>query len=75
MSTDSNPKTLKLKKVEIICKVKGLTSVVCWKDEKKVYLLTKMHNTPPSYHLWKKKKKMHQNLHALKVTTVLVLLI
>jgi hypothetical protein len=69
MPTNSDPKTLKLKKVDIICKVKGHKRAVCWKAEKKHYLLTNMHNPHHQVILWKKKKIKYQNLHAMKVTT------
>jgi len=57
MPTNSDPKTLKLKKVDIICKVKGHTSAVCWKDEKKLHLLTNTDNTPPSGHFVEEKEE------------------
>jgi hypothetical protein len=50
MPANFGPKTLKLKKGDIICKVKGGTSAVCWKDKREVYLLTNMHNPPASGH-------------------------
>jgi len=57
MPTNSDPKTLKLKKGDIICKVKGQKSAVCWKDENKLYLLTNMHNPSPSGHFVEEKEE------------------
>jgi hypothetical protein len=36
--------------------VKGQKRAVCWKDEKKLYLLTNMHNPPPSGHFVEEKE-------------------
>jgi hypothetical protein len=49
MPTDCGLKKLKLWKGDIVCKVKGSTSAVCWKDKRQVYLLTNM-NLPASGH-------------------------
>jgi len=40
MPADFGPKTLKLKEGDIVRKVKGGTSTVCWKDKREVHLLT-----------------------------------
>jgi hypothetical protein len=50
MPPNFGPKALKLKKGDILCKVKGSTSPVCWKDKWEVYLLTNMHKPPISGH-------------------------
>ena len=50
MPADFGPKTLKLKEGDIVRKVKGGTSIVCWKDKIEVHLLTNMHNSPSSGH-------------------------
>jgi hypothetical protein len=50
MPTDCGLKTLKLWKGDIVCKVKGGTSAVCWKDKRQVYLLTNKNNLPASGH-------------------------
>jgi hypothetical protein len=46
MPENFGPKMLKLKKENILCKGKGGSSTVCWKDKQEVYLLTNMHQTP-----------------------------
>jgi hypothetical protein len=46
----SGPKSQKLKKGDIIFKLKGGPSAVCWKDKKEEYLFTNMHEPPASGH-------------------------
>jgi hypothetical protein len=60
MPANFGPKMLKLKKGDLLCKVKGGASAVCWKDKQEVYLLTNMHQPPATGHyvneegnLWK----------------------
>jgi hypothetical protein len=48
MPPNLGPKALKLKKGDILCKMKVDTSAVCWKDKREVYLLTNMHKPPAS---------------------------
>ena len=50
MPTDCGLNTLKLWKGDIVCKVKGGTSAVCWKGKRQVYLLTSKKNLPASGH-------------------------
>jgi len=59
MPTDFGLKTLKLKEGDIVRKVKGGTSTVCWKDKREVHLLTNMHKPYDQVTLWTK-KEMHQ---------------
>jgi hypothetical protein len=44
MPRNFGPKTLKLKRGDIICKVKGGTSAVSCKDKREMYLLTNTYN-------------------------------
>jgi hypothetical protein len=50
MLPNFGPKVLKLKKGDILCKVKGGTSAVCWTDKREIYLFTNMHEPPISGH-------------------------
>ncbi|PNF34414.1 hypothetical protein B7P43_G13948 [Cryptotermes secundus] len=46
MPQEIRPKSLKLKKGDIVTRVKGNLSVVRWKDKRDVYVLTNMHPPP-----------------------------
>ena len=43
---DIGPKYLKMKRGNIVTRVRGTLWAVCWKDRSDVYILTKMHATP-----------------------------
>lgn len=43
---DIGPKNMKLKRGDIVTRVKGNLSVVRWRDKRDVYLLTNMHSPP-----------------------------
>ena len=66
MPADFGLKTLKLKEGDIIRKVKGGTSTVCWKD-KRDHLLNNRLNPQHQVTLWTK-QEMHQNICAVRVT-------
>ncbi|PNF36309.1 hypothetical protein B7P43_G00540 [Cryptotermes secundus] len=46
MPQEIRPKLMKLKKGDIVTRVKGNLSVVLWKDKRDVYVLTNMHPPP-----------------------------
>jgi len=50
MPTDCGLKTLKLWKGDTVCKVKGGTSAMCWKEKRQVYPLTNTITLPASGH-------------------------
>lgn len=65
MLINSDSKTLKLKKVDIICKAKWQNKkAVCWKDKKQLYLLTNMHNPPPTGHFVEGKENVSKPPHS-----------
>ncbi|PNF29671.1 PiggyBac transposable element-derived protein 4 [Cryptotermes secundus] len=46
MPQDIRPKSMKLKKGDVVTRVKGHLSVVRWKDKRDVYVLTNLHPPP-----------------------------
>ena len=46
MPSNFSPKQLKLKKGDIVSRVKGSLRAVCWKDKRDVYVLSNMHIPP-----------------------------
>jgi hypothetical protein len=62
MPADFGLKTLKLKEGDIIRKVKGGTSAVCWKDKREDHLLNNMLNPPASGHFEDKEGNASKHL-------------
>lgn len=46
LPADIGPKAVKLKRGDIVCRVRNSLSFVRWKDKRDVYLLTNMHSPP-----------------------------
>jgi hypothetical protein len=46
MPSEFSPKHLKMKKGDIVSRVKGTLRAVCWKDKREVYVLSNMHIPP-----------------------------
>jgi hypothetical protein len=46
MPSNFSPKDLKMKKGDIVSRVKGTLRAVCWKDKRDVYVLSNMHLPP-----------------------------
>jgi hypothetical protein len=46
MPSDFGPKQLKIKKGDIVSRVKGTLRAVCWKNKREVYVLSNMHIPP-----------------------------
>jgi hypothetical protein len=75
MPINFGPKSLKLKKGDIVYKVKQGTSAVCWKDKRIVYLLTNMHKTPAAGHYVDGEENESKPLHIEIYNETWVLLI
>jgi hypothetical protein len=66
--TNFGPKLMKLKKWDIMGKVKGGTSTACWNDKREVYFSPTCMKPQLQVTMWTK-KEMHLNLCTFKFTT------